>query len=416
MTTLSRLAAVTASLALAAVGALAAGPAEAQTGGAPTPITLADGLLTPLRAAVGPDGSVYVTENNAGQILRVGRGGSQVVYTDPDGNEVGGVSVAGRNLIFTVTSHDPSDPETNLDSWLKLLTPSGQVRTLADLHDYEAAANPDQHTTYGFRSIDPGCAEQWPAANGPASYAGAVDSHPYATYVAGGWTYVADAGANDVLAVSPRGNVHTVATLPAIPYTITAEALAGLGLPDCFLNAVYWFEPVPTDVEMGPGGRLYVSSLPGGPEGPQLGGRGSVFSVDPLSHRVRPVVTGLVEPTGVAVAPDGLYVAQLFGDEISKVTFGHGGFFGRRTTHTHHQTATVSTFASTTNPGDVEWTPQGLVATTNVLAGSDGTSAPAGELVLYPTHHGHHGHGYGHRHGHHGHHGHHGDRRPDRRR
>jgi hypothetical protein len=358
----------------------------------PSQHVLASGLLSPLRAAVAADGTAYVSENFAGTIDRIGRDGTKTtVYTDPDGYEVGGLSMSGRDVVFTVTQ-SVGEGE-NLDSWLKVLTPSGQVRVIADLHSYEVANNPDQGTTYGFRHIDPTCAAKWPTAdNGPASYPGGVDSHPYATYsLGGGWTYVADAGGNDILLVSPRGHVRAVATLPAIPFTITADAATGMGLDPCFVGTTYWFEPVPTDVEVGGSGTVYVTSLPGGPEGPALGARGSVFAISthgafrlhPGSghggswmQRPRQVVTGLLDPTGLAVTPDGtLYVAQMFADTISKVTLGRWG-------------AHVSDAISTPTPGEVEWTPSGLYFTSNVLSGTPedphgNTTVPSGQLIRY---------------------------------
>jgi len=346
---------------------------------APTQTILATGLLSPLRAAIAHNGTAYVSENFLGHIDKVSRNGqSTTIYKDPNGYEVGGLSLARHDLFFTVT-HTDQTTGNNLDSWLKVLTPSGTVHTIADLFTYEQQANPDQTTTYGFRQIDPTCAAQWPTAqNGPATYTGAVDSHPYATYPArGGWTYVADAGANDVLLVSPWGDVSTVATLPAIPFTITSDVATGLGLPSCFVGTTYWFEPVPTDIEMGPHHTLLVTSLPGGPEGPQLGARGSVFAIS--THRdhttVRQIVTGLLEPTGLAVAPSGdLYVAELFGDTVARVTFDRDG-------------AHVTNAISAPSPGEVEWSHHSLYVTSNVLSGTDGTSAPAGQLIRYTLRH-----------------------------
>jgi hypothetical protein len=400
-------------LGLAAATALAVVPsasASVPSHQQPSPATgqqvLASDLLTPLRTAVTPDGVAYVSENAAGRIDRIGPGGhSRVVYTDPDGYEVGGLSTAGRALLFTVTRSDPTTME-NLDSWLKVLTPYGHFRTIADLYSYEQSANPDQVTTYGFHSIDPTCAAQWPSDQGPATYTGAVDSHPYATYAPpNGWTYVADAGGNDVLLVSPSGHVSTVAVLPAIPFTMTSAAVTSLGIPTCFVGTTYYFEPVPT-IERGPDGRLYVTSLPGGPEGTQLGARGSVFAVSPFGahgHHGLPghgsygghgfsrshaagraslpahhhggswisapeqVVTGLVEPTGLAISPRGtLYVAELFGNDIVRVS---------------RDGQDTSPMISTTNPADVEWTPWGLYYTSNVLSGTEQGSSPAGQLI-----------------------------------
>ena len=59
------------------------------------------------------------------------------------------------------------------------------------------------------------------------------------------------------------------------------KALAGqFGMPGCVVGHKFWFEPVPTDVEVH-GGMLYVTTLPGGPEDPSLGARGRVYTVDP---------------------------------------------------------------------------------------------------------------------------------------
>lgn len=428
MSSIPRLASTTVALGLATATLIAAPAASAHPGAhhhsqhkqsqhsrhhskhhhvTPSQHVLASGLLSPLRAAVSPTGATYVSENFAGKIDRISpRGTTTTVYTDPNGYEVGGLSLAGRNVVFTVTESDQSTGE-NTDSWLKVLTPSGHVRTIADLHSYEASVNPDQTTTYGFGDFDAtdpadaACLATWPTAdNGPATYPGAVDSHPYATYVLrNGWTYVADAGANDVLLVSPHGRIRTVATLPGIPLTIDSATASGMGLDPCFVGHTYSFEAVPTDIEVGQNGAVYVTSLPGGPEGPQLGARGSVFSVSanaayhgnfrlhPGRHhghrgyyasQARQVATGLMSPTGLAVAPDGsLYVAQMFGNEVSRVTLHRHGM------------ATVSDLFSTPTPGEVEWTPRGLYVTSNVLSGTpedpngNTTTPPDGQLIRY---------------------------------
>ena len=66
-----------------------------------------------------------------------------------------------------------------------------------------------------------------------------------------------------------------------------------IGLPACVTGLNYKFEPVPTDVEMGPDGWLYVSSLPGGPEDGSLGAQGRVYKVNPANGKVVEVAARL---------------------------------------------------------------------------------------------------------------------------
>ena len=85
------------------------------------------------------------------------------------------------------------------------------------------------------------------------------------------------------------------------------------GAPDCLVGKKFGLEAVPTDVEVGPDGKLYVTSLPGGPEDPSLGLNGRVLRINPTNGRVKTLVGGLLSPTGVAVASNGdIYIAQLF--------------------------------------------------------------------------------------------------------
>ncbi|WP_139315966.1 ScyD/ScyE family protein [Cellulosimicrobium sp. CUA-896] len=266
---------------------LAAAPATAHGGRhdprPPTVTDIATGLVGPLSLAVGPHGTTYVAQSFAGLLTAVGRDGSQTTLYDSGGAEVGGVSSDGhRTVTFTETVSDPPGSPTITASgvWTQRLdrrgAASGAPRLLVDTLAYEQANNPDGGVTYGLRDTDPACVAQVPADGPiPALYTGVVDSHAYATTTSRGTTYVADAGANAVLSVDHRGRTRTVAVLPAQPAVITAEAAAGVGWPACVVGQTYWFEPVPTDVEAGPRGQLYVSLLPGGPEDASLGARGA---------------------------------------------------------------------------------------------------------------------------------------------
>ena len=63
--------------------------------------------------------------------------------------------------------------------------------------------------------------------------------------------------------------VSTVAALKPVKVKVTASRGRGHGLPSCTVGKKFAFEAVPTDVEVGPDGQLYVTSLPGGPEDPE---------------------------------------------------------------------------------------------------------------------------------------------------
>lgn len=345
-----------AALAAATAVALAAPPASAAE---PSPVPIAEGLAGPLSVARDLDGSTYVTENFGGTLKKIARGKpARTLYSsaveDPDfgPNEVGAVSAAAGVVTFAET--------TPTGALLKRIGRHGKVSTIADLGAFEAKKNPDGAVTYGAPDLPAACADQFEGL--PASYTGEAFSHPYATVGGPLGTFVADAGANSILYVSPRGRIHTVAVLPAATLTITPELIAsaatsGLTVPECAIGEDYAFEGVPTDVELGPGGWLYVTSLPGGPEDPSLGARGLVFRINPFTGKVVKVAEGFSGATNLAVSPRGdVYVAELYADTITKVTRR-----GER-----------STFVSTSTPAGIEWTRAGLLATGGIF-GPNGT-------------------------------------------
>ena len=177
-------------------------------------------------------------------------------------------------------------------------------------------------------------------------------------------TYVADAGANAVFAISATGVVSTVALIkPAKVKVTTSGRRRPTDCPSCTVGKKYAFESVPTDIEVGPDGVLYVTSLPGGPEDGSLGANGRVLKVKSRPARSRRSPGGLVSPTGVAVASNGdIYVAQLFRGVISKIKAG---------------SSKVKTYIEVPLPAAVEATPTGLLATINALPGKK----PKGKVV-----------------------------------
>ena len=112
--------------------------------------------------------------------------------------------------------------------------------------------------------------------------------------MADGTAVVADAAGNDIITVSPSGFRTEIATLPGQPVKVTKALAHQFGMPGCVVGHKFWFEPVPTDVEVHDG-MLYVSTLPGGPEDPSLGARGKVYTVDPDTGDVTQIGKGFLE-------------------------------------------------------------------------------------------------------------------------
>ncbi|MGH1561921.1 ScyD/ScyE family protein [Mumia sp. DW29H23] len=386
----------TPAIVVGAAAALALGltisPAQAHGGHKPpkppTPTTVADGLFTALSSAVAPDGTAYVTQNFPGTLTKIPKKGarSDIYQSVPAAGaesppEVGGVSVAGRRVLFAETgfSGDPANPGGF--TGVKAIDQGGNVTTLADTGAYEIANNPDGDVVYGARGISDECAAQWPPppedpsqpGPPPATYTGDVNPHPYATLPGPfGTTFVADAGANSIQRISRSGQITTLALMPGQPVLITAELAGAFGIPECAVGLKYYFDPVPTDVEWGPDGWLYVSLLPGGPEDPSLGARGAVYKVNPYTGRTKKVARGFLGATNLAVTPKGdIYVTELFGNKISVLKRG---------------SSTPKTFAALPWATSVEYAKGALYATSAPeleALFSGGQPAPESTLVKY---------------------------------
>lgn len=347
-------------LAVTAAALLMLGPVGAATAAPPPtgPTTLAQGLIGPLHLSVGPAKTVTVSQEFASLLTNVGKRGTTTLYDGGPEWDVSGVDNLGSKVYFLESQGaGPEDPRPLAGS-LKVIDARGHVRTVTDqIGAYETSVNPDGDVAYGLSAADvaanPGCVAQLTALGFPVSYTGEVDSHPYSLAVVGNTAYVADAGINGVLAVNLRtGAIRTVAVLPPRPAAITPEAGAAFGLTDC-VGLTYAFEPVPTDVELGPDGWLYVSSLPGGPEDASLGARGAVFRVSPTSGSTEVYVGGLLSPTGLTLDGAGnVYVASLFGEGVYKIAAG---------------SRAVSLFLPASMAADVEVSGSTLYATTDVF-------------------------------------------------
>jgi hypothetical protein len=317
---------IAACIAAAAI-VMPAGPAMAGSDDEDSkPRTLAEGLMGPLSLAVTYDESVLVTQNFASLLSRVNDDGSTTtLHQGEEGWDVAGVETRHGTRYFVESVGAGGGDPAALKGYLKSLDPEGDVDTLADLASYERDENPDGDQHYGFGpGVSDACLAEWPAFP-PARYQGTLDSHPYGVAIRGDTAYIADAGANAILEVDlDSGDVSTLAVLPPRPAVIPAGTKIPVDMegttvdvPACVVGHEYAFEPVPTDLEFGPDGRLYVTSLPGGPEDPSLGARGAIFRVNPSTGSTKVWAEDILSPTGLAIADNGdVYVASMFGNEI----------------------------------------------------------------------------------------------------
>jgi len=321
-----------------------------------TPVTKASGLLGPLTFDVARDGTLFIGQDFSGTLTKVTRGGTATNVVGPNGTDLAAVSVHNGTLTW---NERVGDEQSVTSSVLKRMAPDGTVTQVADLLEYDRTHNPDGATAYGFTHLPAGCTVP------PAfQYAGGVDSHGYGSVTVGKYTYVADAGGNDIVRVDRSGHVRTVAVLPPKRVMVTAAVAAAFGLPNCVVGTTYRLESVPTDVEVGPDGWLYVSSLPGGPEDGSFGAVGSVYKVNPRNGHVKLLATGLAGATGIAVAPNGtVFAAELYAGDVVSIS----------------KKGVVSPFVTLPQPAGVEWHAGKVYVSTNVLSG------PTGQVVAVPV-------------------------------
>lgn len=354
--------AVTATLAVSAL-AVAAAPA-AQAHGQDTTRhwtrTLSSQVVAPFQLALN-QGKVYVADGATSMVSRVRSDGSlATVATGPQPGEVAGVDLdrTGRSVAYTWTNHATGSAGLTVKT-------KGKKAVTADLSGYEATVNPDGNRTYGITpKSDDACVNGFfeQATGGPATYKGIVESHPYAVASLGhGNWVVADAAGNDLLKVDARGHVSTLALLPRQPLKITAEIATNLGMPDCVVGLTYNFEPVPTDVEVDQHGMLWVSTLPGGPEDPSLGARGSVYRVNPWTGKAQRMATGFLGATNLAVARSGqVYVTELFAGRISTISHGKAKPFAMLNAPLSVEVSGDDLYAGTMAPMDENGVPSGM--------------------------------------------------------
>ncbi|GAA3633686.1 ScyD/ScyE family protein [Microlunatus ginsengisoli] len=314
---------IIATAAAAATGLLLIAPtvASAHPKPAPTPVVKSNQLAAPFNLALN-HGNVYVADGGLNLVGKLKRDGSiKTIAADQPGASGVATSKDGRYLAFTSTVTN-EDTFENTASGLNIWGPKGK-RVHVDTLAYETAKNPDKINHYGINNPSQCVIDAFTAAGFPYDYTGQIDSHAYSVTSFGSKWIVADAGANTLWKIDNKGNIRTLAVLPPQPTKITADMAKALGFPDCVAGVTYNFEPVPTDVEVGKDGYLYVTTLPGGPETPVLGARGKLWKVNPYSGNAWVIASGFLGATNLAIGKHGeFYVSEFFGGDIAVVKHG----------------------------------------------------------------------------------------------
>jgi hypothetical protein len=287
--------------------------------GTPTVHVISNAYIAPLQFAVNSR-SIFVTDSAKSALFKVGQtapvamGPASNPANQEQSGDTSGVAIQNGTIAYNTTTADHQDTRLNI-------LRHGHTRVVS-LSSFERKYNPDKRNHYGSTGkVSSACAAEI-GKQAPVSYTGQYDSHPYAIAALGNDSWaVADAGGNDILKVDGHGHVSLIAVLPVQQLKVTKAVAATLGAPDC-VGITYGLEPVPTDVEVGPHGKLYVTTLPGGPDGPGIPPMGSVYAVGHgWTHRV---ATGFVAATNLAVSPGGrIYVAELGAGAIATVNHGH---------------------------------------------------------------------------------------------
>jgi hypothetical protein len=277
---------------------------------------LATGLNQPKKLSIAPDGSVIVAESGDGAGTEHCTTGEEASCFDESG-AVADISLTGKvktllsklpsvssggeatgpaqarfehgalETLFQDTGIDPMTGESPFGPGSTFLGDlvrfplSGSPTIQAKFGPFEAANNPDKGEGTGVET-------------GQES---AIDSDPYGFVpYHGGWA-VTDAAGNDLLWVSPWGEIKVLAVFP----TISEIAPPGTFGPGQTTPVPVQAQPVPDALTVGPDGALYVGELGGFPFNT---GTSSVFRVVP-GHAPTVVASGFTAISDIRFDPTG---------------------------------------------------------------------------------------------------------------
>ncbi len=216
--------------------------------------------------------------------------------------EFGGLSRRGQTLTFTVTGE--ATP-TEARSTVRTIR-NGEVHRIGNLGRAETNRNPDADVEYGFVDLDQACADQIDTST-------LRTGRPHRCHRVPPLRHGDDRN-DDVrrrrcvehdLVGRRQQRSKTLSLLPPLPGEVTADVAGQYGLPDCTIGETFLAEPVPTDVEVGPDGMLYVTTLAG-----EFPDAGAIFKIDPGDGTTTEVFTGLSTATGLAISRDGDHVRR----------------------------------------------------------------------------------------------------------
>jgi sugar lactone lactonase YvrE len=352
---------------------------------APTPASavpgftvIASGLDNPRDLAFGPDGSLYVAEagnggvgtndclpgeggpeggptciNFSGAITRVWPGGVHRVVTGlfsvGDGSGFGatgadGLDIHGNGGLYTIITGAPQFVGPNDFSAAKRAQIKAQIGQLikgtvdGTWKAVAGVGSTDFQWTQDHQNLVP---DQYPDAN------------PYGVLAESGVQYVVDAAANTLDEVRPNGAVSVIAWFPNPPVS----------------------DAVPTCLDRGPDGALYVGQLTGAGNG---AGAASIWRVVPGQDPVK-WATGLSAITGCGFGPDGQFYAVEFGPDGFENAAPGQGLVVRVP---QGSTSPVTVASGLSFPGGFAAGPDGSLYTSNwSIAPSNSGGGPVGQVV-----------------------------------